>query len=171
MQSTAAVSSQATPVQQPMTGAEPPGDLTRPKQALTQFSRALHGRDRALMGDTWDHSPEAAMENPLGGIKRGWPEIRSVYERLFGVQGPFRFEFSDATRHEFDDVLYAVGRERGRLQTEHGPLALAIRTTRIFRRAADDRWRQIHHHGSIDSPGLLHDYQQAVSDASGAQGR
>jgi SnoaL-like protein len=54
-----------------------------------------------------------------------------------------------------------VGRERGRF--ERGPvgLDLAIRTTRIFRRAGG-RWRQVHHHGSIEDPTLLGAYRQAV---------
>ena len=40
-------------------------------------------------------------------------------------------------------------------------LELAIRTTRIFR-WTNERWRQIHHHGSIDNPDVLAHYQQAV---------
>jgi SnoaL-like domain len=38
---------------------------------------------------------------------------------------------------------------------------LEIRTTRYFR-YADGRWRQFHHHGSIDVPAVLAAYQQAV---------
>ena len=71
------------PVQKPITGKEDLGDLTRPEVALAQFYRAFNGRDMALMQQNWDTSEKAAMDNPLGGIKRGWPEIRSVYERLF----------------------------------------------------------------------------------------
>jgi len=40
-------------------------------------------------------------------------------------------------------------------------LDLAIRTTGIFRRAAG-RWRQIHHHGSIENAQMLARYQQVV---------
>jgi hypothetical protein len=29
-----------------------------------------------LMEQNWDGSPEAAMDNPVGGIKREWFEIR-----------------------------------------------------------------------------------------------
>ncbi|MDQ2802483.1 MAG: nuclear transport factor 2 family protein, partial [Pseudomonadota bacterium] len=39
---------------------------------------------------------------------------------------------------------------------------LAIRTTRLFRRAGG-RWRQVHHHGSIDDPALLVAYRTAVA--------
>jgi hypothetical protein len=39
---------------------------------------------------------------------------------------------------------------------------MAENISRIFRRVGD-RWRQIHHHGSIDDAQLLSAYQQAVS--------
>jgi len=54
-----------------------------------------------------------------------------------------------------------VGRERGRFEAAGGTLDLAIRTTRIFR-WVDGRWRQVHHHGSMDDPALLERYQRAV---------
>jgi ketosteroid isomerase-like protein len=41
-------------------------------------------------------------------------------------------------------------------------LDLAIRTTRIFRRDGSGRWRQVHHHGSIEDAKLLAAYQAAV---------
>jgi hypothetical protein len=37
----------------------------------------------------------------------------------------------------------------------------AADSIRAFRRAGG-RWRQVHHHGSIDDPDLLGAYQQAV---------
>jgi hypothetical protein len=48
-----------------------------------QFYRALNSRDRALRAENWEQSADIAMDNPLGGIKRGWSEIREVYERIF----------------------------------------------------------------------------------------
>jgi hypothetical protein len=42
---------------------------------------------------------------------------------------------------------------------------LNIRTTRIFQ-LMDGRWRQMHHHGSIEDAKLLGDYQNAVRSAS-----
>jgi len=71
-------------------------------------------------------------------------------------------EFHDYTIHVVGDVFYAVGRERGTLEDDGINLDLAIRTSRIFRRI-DGRWRQVHHHGSIDDPQLLRAYQEAVS--------
>ena len=40
-------------------------------------------------------SAEIVMDNPLGGIKRGWHEVRSVYERLFSGPARVLVEFHD----------------------------------------------------------------------------
>jgi ketosteroid isomerase-like protein len=66
--------------------------------------------------------------------------------------------------YEAGDVFWAVGRERERLEPEDGQalLDLAIRTTRLFRRGSDGRWRQVHHHGSFEDPGLLDAYRRMV---------
>ena len=84
-----------------------------------------------------------------------------MYERIFRGPGRLWVEFHDYTLHESGDIFYAVGRERGKLENGPVSLDLAIRTTRIFRRAGAG-WRQIHHHGSIEDPALLAAYQQAV---------
>jgi ketosteroid isomerase-like protein len=149
------------PVQQPITGREP-ADPAMPLGALAEFYRAPNSRDLPLMERNWEQSPEAAMDNPLGGIKRGWPEIRAVYERIFSSPAQVHVEFGDYTLHVAGDVFWAVGRERGRFEREGKALDLAIRTSRLFRRDASGRWRQVHHHGSIEDPQLLAAYQQAV---------
>jgi SnoaL-like domain len=58
----------------------------------------------------------------------------------------------------------AVGRERGTLQVGGQQLALAIRTTRVFRRRGGV-WRQVHHHGSMDDPAMLEEYQRLILGA------
>ena len=148
-------------VQETITGNEQPGDLREPLHALSQFYRALNNRDLALMEENWDNTEQAAMNNPLGGIKRGWPEIKTVYERLFRVHWAYQFEFYDYTLHLFGQLFYVVGREHGHLSNEGAELDLHIRTTRVFH-FFGQRWRQIHHHGSIDDPKLLAEYQAAV---------
>src|ERR671929_995755 len=105
------MSIQVTPVSEPVTGREPWSDLTQPLAALAQFYRALNTRDLALLQENWEDSPEAAMDNPLGGIRRGWAEIRTVYERPFQNPPTVRFEVWDYTRHATGDVLWVVGRE------------------------------------------------------------
>jgi ketosteroid isomerase-like protein len=144
-----------------ISGAEDRSRLPEPLAALSAFYAAFNGRDLEAMSRNWAQADEAAMDNPLGGIKRGWEEIRAVYERIF--QGPARVyvEFYDYTLHAHGEVFYVVGRERGELATRRTTVALAIRTSRIYRRI-DGEWRQTHHHGSIDDPELLARYQAAV---------
>ncbi|HEX5484287.1 MAG TPA: nuclear transport factor 2 family protein [Terriglobia bacterium] len=150
------------PIQTPVTGHEYEGDQREAMQALAQFYCALNSRDIEMMQQNWANSAEAAMDNPLGGIKRGWGEIRTTYEKLFSSKAQYRFEFYDYTFHEAGDLFYVVGRERGELDVGGRPIKLLIRTSRIFQRDEDARWRQVHHHGSIDDPQMLAIYQEAV---------
>jgi hypothetical protein len=150
----------AVSIQKTITGHE------EPIQALAQFYRAFNERDLALMAENWDTSLDVAMDNPLGGIKRGWHDIKAVYERIFRSPHKVTVEFQDYTLHVFNDVFYAVGRERGRLESHlearETRLNLNFRTSRIFRRVVGtSQWRQVHHHGSIEDPQLLSVYQSA----------
>src|SRR6185437_3593546 len=84
------------------------------------------------------------------------------YERLFVTPNKYHFEFFDYTLRRYREVFIAIGRERGKLFDANGDaLNLEIRTTRIFH-LTNERWRQIHHHGSIDDPAMLASYQDAV---------
>jgi ketosteroid isomerase-like protein len=147
--------------QTPVTGREDKGRLSAPMMALSDFYEALNTRDMDKMAGNWARSDEAVMDNPVGGVKRGWNEIRTVYERIFKSPGKFWFELYDYSCHEAGEVFYVVGRERGEYSTGETILRMAIRTTRVFRRI-DGAWRQVHHHGSIDDPELLAAYQSAV---------
>lgn len=149
------------PVQDAITGTEEQGDLRSPYQALVQFYCALNHGSMAMMEENWARSEEIVMDNPLGGIKRGWAEIRPVYERIFGGPSKVYAEYYDYTPHETVEMFYTVGRERGHFRLEGNEVKLAIRTTRIFKRI-NGRWKQVHHHGSIDDPRLLAKYQAAV---------
>jgi ketosteroid isomerase-like protein len=147
--------------QNPVTGREPAAALSPPMQALSGFYRALNNRDLDLMSRNWAQTGEAVMDNPVGGITRGWDEIRAVYARIFSRPEPFWFEFHDYSFHQAGDVFYVVGRERGEYRSGQATLRMAIRTSRLFR-LIDGGWRQVHHHGSIDDPALLKQYQDAV---------
>ena len=152
--------------QVPVTGREKKQDLSAPLKALSEFYEALNNRDIEKMARNWAQTDEAAMDNPLGGIKRGWEEIRSVYERIFSTPAQYYFEFYDYSLHEAGKIFYAVGRERGEFRMGKMVLNMAIRTTRIFR-MMDGRWQQVHHHGSIEDPDLLDKYQKVVKDIRG----
>lgn len=145
----------------PITGAEEPSRASGPVAALAEFYRAFNTRDIPLMAHNWDNKDEISMDNPLGGICRGWPEIRSVYERIFNGRAVVSVEFYDYTIQTLGSVFCAVGRERGTLSAGADSLELKIRTTRLFR-FADGRWRQVHHHGSIEDPDLLARYRAAL---------
>ena len=72
----------------PITGREAISDPREPLTALAEFYRAFNAGDLALMAQNWDSAGDVVMDNPLGGITRGWPGIRDVYRRIF--EGPAR---------------------------------------------------------------------------------
>ena len=144
-----------------LTGREDPIDPREPVGALSEFYRAFNWRNIALMESNWICSDEASMANPLGGIRRGWADIREFYERMFEAPRAVSVEFYDYRIHCCGEIFYAVGRERGMLAGDDFSLELKFRTTRMFR-FIGDRWRQVHHHGSIDNPELLLRYQASI---------
>ena len=151
-----------TPEQKPITGKENTTALSGELKALVEFYAAFNGQNINKMEQNWADTDEVAMDNPLGGIKRGWKEIKEVYERIFNGPAEVYVEYYDYTLHKSDDMFFAVGRERGIFRRGETSVDLKIRTSRIFRRI-DGRWRQVHHHGSIEEPGLLKEYQTAVT--------
>lgn len=141
-------------------------DSDSPLAALSAFYRAFNSCDIEAMARSWHDGDDVSMSNPLGGIARGWPAIRAVYQRIFEGKARVRVTFHDYTLHrvgpgEAGDVFYAVGRERGTLEREGSRLEPAIRTSRLFRRIGG-AWRQVHHHGSFDDPAQLAAYREAV---------
>jgi ketosteroid isomerase-like protein len=148
-------------VQNPITGNENKTNINSTICALIDFYNTFNNRDIKKMADNWLQSDEIAMDNPLGGIKRGWQEIKSVYEKIFNGPAKVYVEFYDYTIHEGTDIFYAVGRERGKFIISDTTINLAIRTSRIFK-LMNGEWKQVHHHGSIDNPELLDIYQKAV---------
>lgn len=156
------------PEQTSITGSENKETLTIPLRALSDFYEAFNSRNTEKMSQNWAQTGDIAMDNPLGGIKRGWEEIRAGYERIFSSPARVRVEFYDYTIHEAGEIFYAIGRERGEFRIGSTVIPLAIRTTRIFMKVAG-RWRQVHHHGSIDDPELLARYQAAVNITKGAR--
>ena len=153
------------PIQSPITGNEDLEDLSQPQQALAQFYRAFNTRDLKMIDENFAHSDEVAIDNPLGGIRRGADEPHKMYEAVFKSPADVHVEFWDYTIHRAGDVFWAVGRERGTYRDGNEVRSINVRTTRIFQ-LIDGRWRQMHHHGSIEDAKLLADYQNAVRSAS-----
>lgn len=153
-----------TLVQDPINGEHHDAAAATPKAALEEFYAAFNGRDITLMTENWSDSTESSMSNPLGGIRRGWDDIKAGYHRMFTGPARVYVELYDYSVHAVGDLFLAVGRERGTFRLGETHVELAIRTSRIYQRQ-NNRWRQLHHHGSIDDPALLARYQTAVLHA------
>jgi ketosteroid isomerase-like protein len=104
---------------------------------------------------------DVAIDNPIGGIRRGRDQPHLMYEKVFKSPADLHVEFWDYTINQVGDVFLAVGRERGTYFGGERRHEVSIRTTRVFRRF-ESQWRQIHHHGSIDDPRMLAAFQKAV---------
>jgi SnoaL-like domain len=144
-----------------ITGREGQEGLSPVHRALVGFYRAFNERDVGLMAKNWLQSPDASMSNPLGGIKRGWDDIRTVYDNIFNGPAQVYVEYHDYSIFETGEFFQAVGRERGRFSIDGKSIDLRIRTSRTFVKQGDE-YRQLHHHGSIEEPELLHAYQTGV---------
>lgn len=130
-------------------------------QAVVQFYKAFNERNLTLMQNVWLNTEEASMNNPVGGIMRGWQNIASVYSKIFTGEATVFVEFYDFTLHATDTMFFITGRERGFFQKGNVKVDLAIRTSRVFIKQHNE-WKQIQHHGSIDNPELLKTYQYAI---------
>lgn len=147
---------------QPINGQENLDQISNSESlALSLFYNAFNKRSMPLMEQSWLNTNEISMDNPIGGIRRGWDEIKAGYNKIFNGKAQVYVEFYDYTIHKTDAMFFATGRERGYFKTEETEIPLAIRTTRIFILHNGD-WKQIHHHGSIDNPDLLKIYQEAL---------
>jgi hypothetical protein len=102
----------AKAIQEAITGNEELGDLRRPQQALAQFYRAFNSRDLKMIDDNFAASDDVAIDNPLGGIRRGADEPHKMYESVFKSPANVHVVFWDYTIHRAGDVFWAVGRER-----------------------------------------------------------
>ena len=143
-----------------ITGDEEQVDPRTPEGALAEFYRAFNSRDLTLMEANW--SPEeATVYHQLGGTRRGWEEIRELYEQTFLGPAGVQMTLHDIEITRFSDSFTATGIERGILRTQADVLEFRIRTTRLFGWRGG-RWRQIHHHGSIEEPELLAQYLTLV---------
>jgi ketosteroid isomerase-like protein len=133
--------------------------------ALETFYYALNNRDSRTLASVIADDSLAQLNNPLGGILRGGKAIVDLYvNKIFQGLVRVEVEFSDFIHYAGGAHALFAGRERG-TYTVNGadPQPLEIRTSRYFRYdSGAGRWVQFHHHGSIDNPHALADYQHAV---------
>jgi ketosteroid isomerase-like protein len=149
---------------QEITGNETLANDNGPLDALVSFYRAFNGRDIEALARNWAEGESPSMDNPVGGIRRGWASISQGYEKLFKGPANVRVAFHDFTSQGAGDWHLFVGREKGVCEVGDQRIELRIRTTRWFVKQ-EGRWRQWHHHGSIEEPGLLASYQTAIFGA------
>jgi len=147
-----------------ITGAEAQAGDASALDALIGFYRAFNARDLGGLAANWAEGDAPSMDNPIGGIRRGWPSIREGYAKLFDGRARVEVTFHDFTSQGGGDWHLFVGREKGRCETPDVAVDLRIRTTRWFTKVGGV-WRQLHHHGSVDEPALLAAYQRAIFGA------
>jgi hypothetical protein len=86
-----------------ISGHEKHGDSGDPLNALIDFYRAFNGRDLAALASNWAEGDRPSMDNPIGGICRGWQAIRERYRKLFEGPARVRVAFHDFTTEMGDD--------------------------------------------------------------------
>lgn len=142
-------------------GAEPKAEDGSPLDALIEFYQAFNAGDLHGLEAVWLGGEAPSMDNPIGGIRRGWGAIAEGYSKLFNGPANVHVTFHDFSSQGGNDWHLFVGRERGSCVTAAERLEIAFRTTRWFVRQ-DNGWRQLHHHGSVEDPDMLRDYQRLI---------
>ncbi|UWU75505.1 nuclear transport factor 2 family protein [Bradyrhizobium huanghuaihaiense] len=144
-----------------ITGHEVQSGRGDPLDALIAFYKAFNARDLEGLAANWEQGDALSMDNPMGGIRRGWRSISEGYLKLFGGPAIVQVTFHDFTSQGGDDWHLFVGREVGTCMTTDLKMDVRFRTTRWFTRRGG-AWRQLHHHGSIEEPGMLAAYQTTI---------
>ena len=144
-----------------ITGKEEPEGQSEIEKALINFYHAFNSRNALQATAAWWESDNVIMYNPIGGLRCGYNDIQAAYDKIMSGSVHVYVEFYDYAIYATAQQCCAVGRERGVAQYNGQNLDLRIRTSRIFE-LHDDNWIQVHHHGSIDEPELLRQYQQII---------
>ncbi len=131
---------------------------------LETFYYGFNNRDLSTLKKVWQDNELIQLNNPLGGIKRGTNQVLEVYDKIFKGQARVWVKFTDIIYYATDKMVVFAGTEIGEFHADSETIALKIRTTRIIGFPDDEKgWLQLHHHGSIDNPELLLQYQNAVN--------
>ncbi|WP_329261559.1 nuclear transport factor 2 family protein [Actinoallomurus sp. NBC_01490] len=132
--------------------------------ALETFYYALNSADLDTLAEVWSDDELAQLDNPVGGIIRSGAAITELYRRIFSSGMDLSVTFTDAATYVTADTAVFAGRERCEYTDAEGTrVPVEFRTSRFFAWVpGEERWRQIHHHGSADDPGALRAYQAAV---------
>jgi hypothetical protein len=80
--------------------------------ALIDFYRAFNARDLAGLATNWEQGDTPSMDNPMGGIRRGWQSISEGYLKLLEGPANVQVTFYDFGSQGGDDWHLFVGREK-----------------------------------------------------------
>jgi hypothetical protein len=132
--------------------------------ALETFYYALNRADLPVLAAIWFRDELTQLNGAVGGTLRSTDAILERYRRSFAGRMSVQVTFTDAATYDLGTAVAFAGWERGDYRRNDGRrVSLEIRTSRLF--GWDDsrqRWAQLHHHGSIDDPFDLADYQSAA---------
>lgn len=133
------------------------------RAALESFYHGFNQRSIEVLEAVWAPDELISLANPLGGIFVGARDIHRLYQRILNGSARVWVEFHDIVEYATRRSVVFAGRERGEFLRGDVSVPLAIRTSRVMQYFGPDLgWRQVHHHGSIESPGALDRYQEAV---------
>ena len=132
---------------------------------LETFYYSFNNKDMDTFRSVWYMDRLIQLDNPVGGIVRGITAIEELYSKIFEGPASVWVKFSDIVCYCSGDIVVFAGIETGEFSNEHEIIPLQFRTTRIFGFADnDERWCQLHHHGSMDDADLLYQYQNAINN-------
>src|SRR6266404_2311435 len=94
--------------------------------ALIDFYRSFNASDLNALAANWADGAAPRMDNPIGGIRRGWPAIREGYAELFDGPATVHVAFHAFTSQGGGDWHLFVGREKGLCKTPTVNLDLRI---------------------------------------------
>jgi len=130
---------------------------------IESYYFAFNNKDLEVFGKVWANHQLIQLNNPLGGILRGYEAIAALYEQVFMGATSVWVELSDIVEFQTEAMIVFAGRESGEFTKNNRTLPLSIRTSRVVQWFGPEiGWKQVHHHGSIDDSHLLNVYQQAV---------
>jgi hypothetical protein len=129
--------------------------------ALESFYFAFNNADLDAFRQVWVADELIRLGNPLGGILEGIDPIVALYDGIFNGPARVWVELYDIVAYPLGEAVVFAGRERGEFSKHGATVPLDIRTSRVLHRR-DERWGQVHHHGSITDTDLLTTYRQAV---------
>lgn len=137
--------------------------ITGARALVESFYYAFNQRDMDVFAEVWAEHELIQLNNPLGGILRGYEPISELYRSIFNGSARVWVELHDIVEFQSDTMVVFAGREKGEFSKGEITLPLAIRTSRIVQWMGDSiGWKQVHHHGSIDDAQLLAEYQRGV---------